>query len=233
MPRQRGKNRAHHGPAKNFYREIQYGAYITRMPGRICSACHHAKTQDIDDLLVSGATLRVVGERFSLSKSSVARHRSGCLAPRIAAALRAVAPSPAPRAEVVQAKAIVAGEVAPTSDDLLSLSALLARLSKSLGRLEDAADRAVTEDRPMVLAALSGQLHRGIETTAKLQGLGNAPPESAGSRTSLTIIIPERQLAPKAVDVESRRVLPAPADAASAPAREPERLVLRFGSPAA
>ncbi len=187
-------------------------------------------------MLVSGATLRVVGERYGLSKSAVARHRKDCLAPKIAAALRAVAPSPAPRAEVVRAKAIAAGEVAPTQDDLLSLSALLARLAKSLWRLDAEADRAVTEDRPMVLAALSGQLHRGIETTAKLQGLGSAPPEGGNTRASITINIQEQRV-PDAVDVESRHLPPTILQGGStsfaSPARAPDKLTLRFGSPAA
>ncbi len=194
--------------------------------------CHHTKTLEIDDALVSGATLRTVADGHGLSKSALARHRKGCLAPKIAAALRVVAPSPTPRAEVVQAKAIVSGEVLPTHDDLLSLSGLLARLARSLGRLDDAADRAVTEDRPMALAALSGQLHRGIETTAKLQGLGNETREPDRPPTSITIIVPERNNGPRFEGEVVQNSVPRAADVklSAGLSVTPERLVMRFGS---
>lgn len=195
--------------------------------------CHHTKTLEIDDALVSGATLRAVADGHGLSKSALARHRKGCLAPKIAAALRVLAPSPAPRAEVVQAKAIVSGEVLPTHDDLLSLSGLLARLARSLGRLDDAADRAVNEDRPMALAALSGQLHRGIETTAKLQGLGAAQNDVADARASITIHIQEPRAPAIAVDPLARHVQRGHLNSGRgipSPENPPKPLVLRFGS---
>ncbi|MEN3976129.1 hypothetical protein [Emcibacter sp. SYSU 3D8] len=214
---------------RNLYRDNRHKCYTITMTGRICSICHHTDTQEIEDALISGVVLRAVAERFGLSKSAVARHRKDCLAPKIAAALRVVSPSPSPRAEVVRAKGIVSGEVLPTQDDLLSLSALLGRLAKSLGRLDAEADRAVTEDRPMVLAALSGQLHRGIETTAKLQGLGNERPEAVGARTSIIINIPEARSVPRLINGQSE--LPDSPTYDDPAAEQPKALILRFGSP--
>ena len=46
----------------------------------MCSACRHPKRREIDRLLVDGATVRDVGARYGLTKSTVDRHRNRCLA---------------------------------------------------------------------------------------------------------------------------------------------------------
>jgi len=97
-----------------------------------------------------------------------------------------VAPSSATRAPVERAKAIVNGS-APTAADALSIGGLLSTLGRSLERLEGAADLAAGEKAMAALAALSGQLHRGIEAAAKIQGIGSAAQPAAGDGFTVNI----------------------------------------------
>jgi hypothetical protein len=150
-----------------------------------CSVCLHSKKSDIDAALMAGGTLIPTGQRFGVSKSALARHRTGCLAPKVAAAAKMVAPASATRAEVGRAKAIASGTVQPVPDDILSLTGLLGRLARSLERLESAADTSLADNIPTALAAVSGQLHRGIETAAKMQGLYVEPVQPAAPTFSI------------------------------------------------
>ena len=154
-----------------------------------CSICLHPKLAEIEDALSTGLTVRAAQARYGLSKSAVARHRANCLAPKVAAAARIVTPSPA-KAQVQQAKAIVAGQ-APTPGEVLSLTGLLDRLARSLDRLEGAADAAAGESLHAALAAVTGQLHKGVETAAKLQGLYTDSDQPAREKFSITINLPD------------------------------------------
>ncbi|TCZ53949.1 hypothetical protein [Roseicella aquatilis] len=151
-----------------------------RMAAPRCSVCLHPRKPEIDAALMAGAALIPTGQAFGVSKSALARHRTGCLAPKVAAAARMVAPASASRAEVERAKAIASGAVQPLPDDLLTLTGLLGRLARSLERLEAAADTSLAENAPTALAAVSAQLHRGIEAAAKMQGIyAEAAPPAA------------------------------------------------------
>lgn len=136
-----------------------------------CSVCFHVQKSEIDAALMEGRKIVSTAQEFGVSKSALARHRTGCLATKLAAAAKVVAPTSTTRAEVQRAKAIASGQVAPVPDDILSLTGLLGRLARSLERLEAAADTSLADNTPTALAAVSGQLHRGIETVAKMQGL--------------------------------------------------------------
>jgi hypothetical protein len=152
-----------------------------------CSVCFSNHRAAIDAALVEGAPLVPTAAKFGLSKSALGRHRIGCLSPQLAAAAKMVAPSRETRAPVERAKAIIAGS-APTAADALSLGGLLSTLGRSLERLEVAADLAAGEKALAALAAISGQLHRGIEAAAKVQGIGSQPNlVAAGSMFSVTI----------------------------------------------
>ena len=144
----------------------------------VCTICQHPEKTDIDTELMQGDSVRAVANRRAVSKSAVARHRTGCLAPKVAAAARIVAPEAGARAEVQRARSIATGETKPNHDDILSLSGLLERLARSLERLEGAAATAADDGLHMPLAALSGQLHRGIESAAKIQGMYARPATS-------------------------------------------------------
>ena len=157
--------------------------------GMSCSICLHPKLPEIEDALSTGLTVRAAQARYGVSKSAVARHRANCLAPKVAAAARIVTPSPA-KAQVQQAKAIVAGQ-APTPGEVLSLTGLLERLARSLDRLDSAADAAAGESLHAALAAVTGQLHKGVETAAKLQGLYTDADQPAREKFSITINLPD------------------------------------------
>ena len=43
---------------------------------RVCTVCNHPKREKIDKLLVEGESFRNIAERFSLSSTSVYRHKS-------------------------------------------------------------------------------------------------------------------------------------------------------------
>jgi transposase-like protein len=151
--------------------------YYNNMSGRCCSICNHQSRREIEDALTAGHTVRAVASQFSLNKSSIDRHRRQCLAPKLAAASRMM--SRAPQQEVERARAIARGDVEPNIDDVLSLTALLNLAARSLNRLETAADDAAVDGMHMALAALSGQLHRGVETVAKLTGVTKEPEQRA------------------------------------------------------
>jgi hypothetical protein len=101
-----------------------------------------------------------------------------------------VAPNAEVRADVDRAKAIASGKVDPTRQDIISLTGLLHRLAGSLERLDTAADSAATGGLHVPLAALSGQLHRGIEAAAKIQGMYAEPSAEGGPRLTVNISMP-------------------------------------------
>lgn len=125
---------------------------------------------EIDQALIGGGKLVPTGARFGVTKSSLGRHKNRCLAPKLAAAARMVRPAAEVLAPVRRAEGIVRGDQ-PAISDLLGSHGLLERLARSLERLEGAADAAAEGELHGSLAALSGQIHRGVEASAKLQGL--------------------------------------------------------------
>jgi len=125
------------------------------------------------------------------SKSALGRHKLNCLAPKLAAAAKIVQPIKQGREPVERAKAIIMGQQ-PVATDLLSLNGLLDRLARSLERLEGAADMAAGDNMHAALAAVSGQLHRGIETAGKLQGLYAEPEVQRQPPFSITINLPNK-----------------------------------------
>jgi hypothetical protein len=144
---------------------------------------------------MAGASVRDIASRYDLSKSGVGRHRVACLQPKVSAAARLVAPASDIRREVERARDIVSGKASASHDEILNLTGILAGLARTLGRLEGAADDAATKNLHMPLAAVSGQLFRGFETAAKIQGM-YAEPQMPGTGFSLTINIPGGGAAP-------------------------------------
>jgi hypothetical protein len=130
-----------------------------------------------------------VAEQFGVSKSALSRHRKACLAPQVQAAARLLAPAAA-KEEVERAKAIARGEVTPNVEDVMTLTGLMSRIAGSLERLEGAAGRADGDNAYAALAALSGQIYRGIETAAKLSGVCQDHAEPNRPAFSVTINLP-------------------------------------------
>ena len=94
-------------------------------------------------------------------------------------------------APVIRAREIAAG-AAPTPQEVLTLTGLLDRLVRSLDRLEGSAQVAAADGLHASLAALSGQLHRGIEAAGKLQGFySDAQQVQPQDKFSIRIVIPQ------------------------------------------
>ncbi len=160
----------------------------------ICSICLDRNLSAIDDALTSGVSVRVAQERFGLSKSAIARHRQNCLAPKVAAAARIMTPSEG-AGTVKRAKAILKG-APPAAADVLTLTGLLERVARSLDRLDGAADAAAADNLHAALAAVSGQLYKGVETAAKLQGMYSDVSPADRVPFSIQINLPQAHDAP-------------------------------------
>ncbi len=124
------------------------------------------------------------------------RHRTNCLAPRVAAAAAAVRP----QAPIIQAnkraKAIAAGTATPTPSEALGLADLLSMMQRSLHRLDSAAEKAATDGAVGALTAASAQLHKGIETIAKLAGIGAQQPPDPANTATIIINLPSTSSLP-------------------------------------
>ncbi len=160
------------------------------MASPTCSICLRNDLAAIDAALSTGGTLVPTSAQFGVSKSALGRHRTNCLAPKMAAVAKMLQPINEARAPVERAKAIVMGD-APSPQEVLSLTGLLDRLTRSLNRLEGSADAAANDNLHSALAAVSGQLHRGVEAAAKLQGLYAEPEAAQQAKFSINIVVPE------------------------------------------
>lgn len=154
-----------------------------------CSVCTHLDLVAIDEALSAGCALIPTSNKFGVSKSALGRHRAKCLAPKMAAAARVLRPIRENRETVERATAIALGDT-PSPQEVLTLTGLLNRLVRSLDRLEGAADAAANDNLHSALAAVSGQLHRGVESAAKLQGLYAEPEAQQQNKFSINIVIP-------------------------------------------
>ena len=160
------------------------------MASPTCSICGHIDVRDIDTAMLTGSALVPTAARYGVSKSALGRHKLNCLAPRVAAASRVMQPVRESREATERAKALATG-ARPTPAEVISMTELLSRVSRSLERLEQAADDAATDKLHSALAAVSGQLHRGVETAAKLQGLYAEPQSQQEAKFSIKIVFPE------------------------------------------
>ncbi|HYG25797.1 MAG TPA: hypothetical protein VD906_02715 [Caulobacteraceae bacterium] len=177
------------------------------MSGPACSVCRHQNCAEIDEALAGGASLVPTARRFGVSKSALGRHKINCLAPRLAAAARITSQASHTRRDVERARAIASGEMTAEAADVLSLSALVARLATSLTRLDSAADQAAGASAHSALAALSGQLHRGIEAAAKIQRFYDEPPTA--SAFSIVINVGDPTTGPQVEATSSQGALEA------------------------
>ena len=178
--------------------------YYVVMASPVCSICQRTDLTAIDAALAAGGTLIPTSSHFGVSKSALGRHRANCLAPKLKAAAKVLTPVREIRSPVERARAIAMGDM-PSPHEVLTLTGLLDRLGRSLDRLEGAADTAATDNLHSALAALSGQIHRGVESAAKLQGFGNAPEAQQQPKFSVNIIIPQAmQEPPTPFDLEHR-----------------------------
>jgi hypothetical protein len=188
---------------------------------RACSICTGTQRTAIDTALIEGVPLEAVAAQVGISKSAIGRHKLNCLAPRLAAAARLVAPASQSRNETTRAQQIAAGQAAPTLAEAVSYSGLVDTLARSLDRLERAADSAASDKAVAALAAVSGQLHKAVEVAARLAGLNKSPDDAAAAaapKYSLRIVFSGDRAS--AVIEGTTTALPPPADAEDEPADE-------------
>ena len=165
--------------------------HVTAMASPAYSICQRPDLPDIDAALAAGTTIMAAAAHHGPSKSARGPHKLNCRAPKLAAGAKIVQPIKQGREPVERAKAIIMGQQ-PVATDLLSLNGLLNRLARSLTRLEGAADMAAGDNLHAALAAVTGQLHRGIETAGKLQGLYAEPEVQRQTPFSITINLPHQ-----------------------------------------
>ena len=128
---------------------------------------------EIDAALVSGAKLVPLAQQFGLSKSAMHRHKLQCLPGAVAEALEG--------ASVPMVEAEPLGDVAPlpaaadggtvdadTPASLADMAALVRIMIASIERLDAAAARGSQAGQASALAAVSAQLHKGVEVLARL-----------------------------------------------------------------
>ena len=176
------------------------------MPARACSLCQRTDLAAIDAALMAGGKLIPTAAQFNTTKSVLHRHKTLCLAPKLAAAAKMVAPAKETKAQVIRAREIAAGAV-PTPQEVLTLTGLLDRLVRSLDRLEGNAQVAAADGLHASLAALSDQLHRGIEAAGKLQGFySDVQQVRPEEKFSVQIILPQpAKPSPMTLDVTPER----------------------------
>ncbi len=110
---------------------------------RTCTVCLHSERDEIDELVLSGETLRKIAERFSLSVTSLFRHKT-----HVSETLR---------------KSQEAAEVARAE----SLTEQLKRLCQDARRIQEKAE--AEKDYRAALTAIR-ELTRLVEFAAKLSG---------------------------------------------------------------
>ena len=159
------------------------------MAAPVCSICLRHNHVDIESALSEGNSIAATAAQFSISKSALGRHKLNCIAPKLAAAAKMLQPVRQVREPVERAKAIMSG-AAPTAGEIMTLTSLVERLARSLDRLEGAAIAAADENLHSALAAVSGQLHRGVESAARLQGMYAEPDAHQQTKFSINIVIP-------------------------------------------
>lgn len=118
----------------------------------ICKVCNHPEVDKINQALISGASLRDIAGQFSLSKSSISRHKANCLP-----------------ASLVQAK---------KADDILSADDLIDKIDKFLKRAEAILNRNDGNDDRVALMAIR-EANRSLELLGKLKGQIDQAPKIA------------------------------------------------------
>jgi hypothetical protein len=109
-----------------------------------CSICRNQAKDQINSALLGAGSLRDIAGRFGVASSSLHRHRSKCLAPRIATALA--------RYEEIDAKRLV--------NDLLGLRE---RLAAGVLRTSAAEEYGA-------MVALSGEFRKAVELIGRFTG---------------------------------------------------------------
>jgi hypothetical protein len=161
----------------------------------ICKLCTRPDQETVRAAFTSGATDRELARQFGVSHMAIGRHRRAHIVVPLKAAVAALDRGRTEREQrMQQLEAIENGDPAAIASALLSMETQVRKLAEVGARLSRVAAKAEQDDAPRHVAALSAQQLRGIETAAKLGGLGGfATPRDAtapaGEKFSVTIVL--------------------------------------------
>jgi hypothetical protein len=146
---------------------------------RPCIVCCRTDRSSIDALIATGASDYEVGRQFSIERVSVGRHRRQHVIKPAQDRLALLAKDSAARRERQELAAAVASDSPSTQaliEATLGLRAQMAKLTSIEQRLERMATLAEGAGSSGGVAQLAAQQFRGIETGAKLAGVGGFAP---------------------------------------------------------
>jgi hypothetical protein len=166
---------------------------------RPCIVCSHPSRQAIDALIDTGASDYEIGRRFSIERVSVGRHRREHVIKPAQDRLAILAKGTAERRERQELAAAAASDT-PSIEALIEATLGLRRQMEKLTSIEQRLERMATlaegAGSSAGVAALAAQQFRGIETGARLAGIGGyAPPRSPvqvpeGKRWTIQMVFP-------------------------------------------
>jgi hypothetical protein len=162
------------------------------MPRHCLICASDGKARVAQEMVLAGASDQAVGDRVGVSRAAAERHRKNHLRPVVQALAQGTvkdAPARQQRKELIEAAE--KGDP-PDPSTLLSLSSLTSDLRKALDRIEKASDKAEQGGQLTALSGLLQQLHRNIESRAKLAGHGGF----AASKTQIGIGVGARAFEP-------------------------------------
>jgi hypothetical protein len=150
----------------------------------ICKLCAHPDQEMVRAAFASGATDRELARQFGISHMAIGRHRRAHIVGPLKAAVAALDKGRTERAQrTQQLTAIEQGDPTAIVAATLGMEAQIAKLERIEQRLERMATAAEKDRSSTGVAVLSAQQLRGIETGAKLAGVGGFAPRSAESTT--------------------------------------------------
>jgi hypothetical protein len=147
---------------------------------RICKICAHPDQAAVTAAFATDASDRELARQFGVSHMAVGRHRRQHIVKPMQAAARALDRGRTDRQKREQQLAAVEkGDAVAIVAASLSYEALAAERQRVSERCERMAALAEASQSPQGVAALSAQQFRGIETGARLAGLGGYAPTRA------------------------------------------------------
>jgi hypothetical protein len=166
---------------------------------RPCIVCSRTDRSSIDALIATGASDYEVGRQSGIERVSVGRHRRQHIIKPAQDRLALLAKDADARRERQELAAAAASDT-PSAQALieatLGLRAQMAKLTSIEQRLERMATLAEGAGSPAGVAQLAAQQFRGIETGAKLAGIGGFAPaaqtvsQPAAPVFSITMVFP-------------------------------------------
>jgi hypothetical protein len=156
---------------------------------RPCIVCSRTDRRSIDALIITGASDYAVARQFGIERVSVGRHRRQHIIKPAQDRLAILAKDADARRERQELSVAAASDTPSTQalvEATLGLRAQMAKLTSIEQRLERMATLAEGAGSSTGVAQLAAQQFRGVETGARLAGIGGfAPSAQTASRPSV------------------------------------------------